>query len=367
MSLNEPRTGIEPRPGVLNISPYKPGAAPDLDFERIVNISNNESPYGPSPHALAAAARSVEAGFHLYPDPSCTALRQAIAAAHGIAPDNIVCSNGSEELLGLVAKAFARDGDEIVFSQYGFMVFAMATHAVGATPVVAAENNYTASVDAILDAVTAKTKIVYLANPNNPTGTYLPRDELERLRAGLPAGVLLVLDCAYAEFAVADDYDVGMDLVADGTDNTLVARTFSKIYGLAAARVGWAYCPEPVADVLHRVRGVFNVSGLSQAAAAAAVADQDFVADVRAKNRTEREKVSSALTDLGLNVLPSQGNFVLVRFADAAAATGATQHLAGHGVFVRPVANYGLTDALRISIGTAEENEIFLSHLGQGL
>lgn len=359
---------IEPRPGVLNISPYKPGDPPGLDFDRVVNISNNESPYGPSPDAIAAAAKSVEAGFHLYPDPGCAALRQAIAETHGIAAGQIVCSNGSEELIGLVAKGFARDGDEIIFSQYGFLVFALATHAVGATPVIAAEDNFTASVDAILDAVTARTKIVYLANPNNPTGTYLARDELARLRAGLPGNVLLALDCAYAEYAVSDDYDAGMDYVADGADNTLVIRTFSKIYGLAAARVGWAYCPGPVADVLHRVRGVFNVGGLSQATAAAAVGDQTFAAGVRAKNRAELEKVSAALTALGLEVLPSQGNFVLARFPGGAeAATSATAHLAANGIFVRPVGNYGLNDALRISIGTAEENEVFLTSLSDHL
>jgi len=358
---------IEPRPGVLNISPYKPGAAPNLDFERVVNISNNESPYGPSPRALAAAAGAVEAGFHLYPDPGCTALRQAIAIAHGIAPDNIVCSNGSEELLALVAKGFARDGDEIIFSQYGFLVFPMVTHAVGATPVIVDEVNLTASVDAILAAVTERTKIVFLANPNNPTGTYIPRDELARLHAGLPDNVLLALDCAYAEYAVSDDYDDGMELVTGGADNTLVIRTFSKIYGLAAARVGWAYCPAALADVLHRVRGVFNVSGLSQATAAAAAEDQDFVADVRTKNRHELEKVSTALTDFGLDVLPSQGNFVLVRFGDAARAAATTQYLAEYGIFVRPVGNYGLADALRLSIGTAAENEILLARLSERL
>ena len=355
---------IEPRPGVLNISPYKPGDPPNLDFDRIVNISNNESPYGPSPLALAAAAKLIEADFHLYPDPGCAGLRNAIADVYGIAADRIVCSNGSEELLGLIAKAFARDGDEIVFSQYGFMVFAMATHAVGATPVVAPEDNFTTSVDAILGAVTNKTKIVFLANPNNPTGTYLARAELDRLRQGLADNVLLVLDCAYAEYAVADDYDDSIDFVTNGDDNTLVIRTFSKIYGLAAARVGWAYCPTSLADVLNRVRGVFNVNGLSQAIAAAAMQDQAFISDVRSKSRKELERVTSALTDIGLDVVPSQGNFVLARFPDGPdAAVAATKHLAANGIFVRPVAGYGLNDALRISIGTAEENGIFLESL----
>jgi len=358
---------IEPRPGVLNISPYKPGDPPSQEFERTVNIANNESPYGPSPAALAAAAQAVADGFHLYPDPGCAALRRAIAEVHAIDADRIVCSNGSEELLGLVAKAFARDGDEIIFSQYGFLVFPMATHAVGATPVIAAENNFTASVDSILSAVTPRTKIVFLANPNNPTGTYIGRDELARLRAGLPENVLLALDCAYAEYAVSDDYDDGMGYVGDGGDNTLVVRTFSKIYGLASARVGWAYCPAPVADALHRVRGVFNVGGLSQAIAAAAIRDQAHAADVRSKNRAELEKVSAALTALGLNVLPSQGNFVLVRFSDGAGAAAAAEYLASKGVFVRPVGNYGLDDALRISIGTSAENEIFLNHLADHL
>ncbi len=356
---------IEPRAGVRNISPYTPGEPPELDFDRVINIANNESPYGASPAAVEAAVAALQNGLQLYPDPGCTALRRAIAEVHEIEADQIICSNGSEELLQLIAKAYAKDGDEIIMSQYGFLMFPVVAHAVGATPIAVEEDDCIANVDAIIAAVTEKTRIVFLANPNNPTGTYIPRDELKRLRDGLPADVLLVLDCAYAEYAVNDDYDNGMAYVNDGADNTLVARTFSKIYGLAASRVGWAYCPAPVADVLHRVRGVFNVGGPSQAAAAAAVRDQEFVASVRTKNLRELAKVSAGLGNLGLSVLPSQCNFVLARFPDAAAASDTAGYLASKGIFVRPVANYGLDDCLRITIGAEEENQILLAVLAE--
>jgi len=351
---------IEPRQGILNITPYKAGDSTVAGVDRIIKLASNESPMGPSPHAVEAIKVALDSGLNLYPDPACTALRAAIGSVHDLDPARIICSNGSEELLHLLAKGYAKDGDEIIFSQYGFLAYPIATHAVGATPVIVDELDYQTNVDGILAAATEKTKIVFLANPNNPTGTYLSKGEVTRLRDGLRDDILLVLDAAYAEYSDAADFDAGMGLVDNGLENTIVTRTFSKIYGLAGCRVGWAYAPEAVLDVLHRIRGAFNVSTLSQAAATAAVQDQDHIDQARAHNLNWLPKMTAAFEDMGLKVTPSLGNFLLVHFADGKAVS-ADQFLRSRGIIVRPVANYGLMNALRITVGTSEENETLIS------
>lgn len=353
---------IKPRNGILEITPYKAGDQSIKGVDRIIKLASNESPMGPSPYAVKAAKQAAEAGLNLYPDPACTALRAAIGDVHDLDPDRIFCSNGSEEILHLLAKGYARDGDEIIISQYGFLSYAIASHAVGATPVMVDEVDYQTNVDGLLAAATEKTTIVYLANPNNPTGTYLSHSEVTRLRQGLRDDILLVLDAAYAEYSDAADFDAGMNLVDNGLENTVVTRTFSKIYGLAGCRVGWAYAPASVLDVLHRIRGAFNVSAVSQAAAAAAVQDQNHVAKALTHNLLWLPKMTDVLMNLGLDVTPSLGNFLLVHFPEGKfQAAAADTFLRTKGIIVRPVGNYGLAGALRITAGTAEENQALLN------
>jgi len=357
---------IKPRQSLLNITPYKAGDAKIDGFKRVIKLASNESPIGPSPKAVAAAKKAIDAGLHLYPDPSCAELRAAIGEIHGLDPQQIICSNGSEELLHLLARAYASDGDEIIYCQYGFIAYPITIHAAGAVPVMVPEENYTANVDAMLAAVTPKTKIVNLANPNNPTGTYLAKDEVQRLRDGLRDDILLVLDAAYAEYVDKTDYDAGLALVDNmakrGMDNTIVTRTFSKIYGLAGARVGWAYGPLSVLDILHRIRGSFNVTAPSQAAAIAAVRDQGHLARARAHNLIWLPKMSGALEKLGLMITPSQGNFILAHFPGGAEQSSAANlFLRQQGIITRPVNNYDLAQALRITIGTDKENEALIT------
>src|SRR5579885_2485466 len=264
-------TRPQPRPGVLDIAPYIPGKSSAPGVAKVFKLSSNETPLGPSAHALAAYRK---AGEHLedYPDCSATALREAIGEAFGLDPDRIVCGAGSDDLLNLLARAYLKDGDEAIHTTHGFLVYPIATMGTGAKPVAALETNYTADVDAILKCVTPRTKVVFLANPNNPTGTYVPFDEVKRLQRALPANVLLVLDAAYAEYVRRNDYESGIELVAT-TDNVVMTRTFSKIYGLAALRLGWMYGPAHVVDAVNRIRGPFNVNGPAIAAGIAAIRD----------------------------------------------------------------------------------------------
>src|SRR5712672_40441 len=279
MSMQRP----QPRPGVLAIDPYVPGRSAAPGVSRVFKLSSNETPLGPSPNAIAAY-RAVADRLADYPDGAATALREAIGSAFGLDPNRIVCGAGSDDLLNLLADAYLQDGDEAIHTTHGFLVYPIATLASGARPVVAAETNYTADVDAILAAVTARTRIVFLANPNNPTGTYLPFHEIKRLHSGLPPRVLLVLDAAYAEYVRRNDYEAGIELVAT-SENVVMSRTFSKIYGLAALRLGWLYAPAHVVDALNRIRGPFNVNA---AAIEAGVAAMDDVAHLEA-SRTHNE------------------------------------------------------------------------------
>ncbi|MBY0296651.1 MAG: histidinol-phosphate transaminase [Methylobacterium sp.] len=352
-----------PRPGVLDIEAYVPGKSAAPAGVKLHKLSSNETPLGPSPAAVAAV-REGAAGLELYPDGTATALRRAIAGKYGLDPERIVCGAGSDELLSLLTYAYLGPGEEGLYSQYGFLVYRIAILAAGGTPVVAPEQDHTADVDAILAAVSPRTRIVYLANPNNPTGTYLPFDEVRRLHAGLPGNVLLVLDAAYAEYVRRNDYAAGLELVAE-SENVVMTRTFSKAYGLAALRIGWMVGPPAVVDAVNRIRGPFNVSAAAIAAGAAAMADDGHIAAAVAHNEAWLPKVTQALTDLGLPVTPSVGNFVLIHFPDAPgrSAAEADAFLTARGLILRRVGAYGLPNALRMTIGSAEANDAVIAAL----
>ena len=346
-----------PRPGVLDIAAYVPGRSKAPAGVRLHKLSSNETPLGPSPDAVAAY-REAGARLDVYPDGSQRGLREAIAAAYGLNADRIVCGAGSDDLLFLLAHAFVGHGEEGIYTEHGFAIYPIAIRAAGGVPVVAPETDLTTDVDAILSRVTAKTRIVYIANPNNPTGTYLPFDEVKRLRAGLPPDVVLVLDAAYAEYVRRNDYESGIELAAT-TDNVVMTRTFSKIHGLAALRIGWCYGPEHIIDALNRIRGPFNVSGPSLAAGIASMADRAHLERAAAHNEAWLPRVAEAMTALGLTVTPSVGNFILIHFprTPGRTAADADAFLYERGVVLRRVEAYGLPDALRMTIGSAESNE----------
>lgn len=341
-----------PKPYILGIHAYVPGKATTSDGRALVKLSANENPLGTSAAALAALkAERGEAAS--YPDPDSKALRAAIADLHGLDPARIVCGTGSDELLNLAAQAFAGDGDEVLFSRHSFAVYDIAARRCGATPIEARDTDYTADVDAILAAVTERTRVVFLANPNNPTGTWIAPAEVVRLHAGLPSYVLLVLDEAYGEYVEPEYQRIGFELAA-AHDNVLVTRTFSKIYGLAAERIGWATGAPPLIDVLNRIRGPFNVTSSGQKAALAAVSDQKFVTSSRDHNSAERARFVAAIEALGnhgLVAVPSQANFVLVRFEGRVTAETALHAIGEAGFAVRHLPSQGLPDALRITIG----------------
>ena len=355
----------QPRPGVLSIEAYVPGKSSAPGVAKVFKLSSNETPLGPSPKAIAAYN---EVGRHLedYPDGASTDLRDAIGRAFGLDPDRIVCGAGSDDLLNLLARAYLADGDEAIHTTHGFLVYPIATLGAGATPVVAPETDYTANVDAILKRVTPRTKMVFLANPNNPTGTYIPFDEVKRLHRGLPAQVLLVIDAAYAEYVRRNDYEAGIELVAT-SENVVMCRTFSKIHGLAALRLGWMYGPAHVVDAVNRIRGPFNVNAPAIAAGIAAIEDtahQDFA-------REHNTKWLAWLTDeigkLYLEVTPSVANFVLIHFADVKTATAANDYLMKRGLILRQVGAYKLPAALRMSVGTEEANRLVVKSLAEFL
>jgi histidinol-phosphate aminotransferase len=356
-----------PRPGVMDIAPYVGGDSKIPGVDRVIKLASNEGALGPSPRAQAAYAQ-IAAELHRYPDGSCAELRQAIGAKYGLDPARIVCGAGSDELLGLLCRAYCGPGDEVLYSQHGFLMYAIAAKAAGATPVTAPETNLTTSVDALLAKVTAKTKIVFVANPNNPTGTYISADEMKRLRQGLPAHVPLVIDAAYAEYVTRNDYSAGVELV-DAGQNTVMCRTFSKIYALGGVRLGWAYAPANIADVLNRVRNPFNVPAPAQAAGLAALADDEFLNLCRAHNDMWLPWLSTELRALGLEVVPSVGNFILVRFGKEPAknADAADKFLISKGIIARKMIPYGLGDCLRITIGQDFENKAVVAALREFL
>ncbi len=354
-----------PRPGVLDIDPYVPGKSTAPGVARVFKLSSNETPLGPSPRAIAAYRATAD---HLqdYPDGSARALREAIGGVFGLDPARIVCGAGSDDLLNLLADAYLADGDEAIYTTHGFAVYPIATLGSGAKPVVAAEKNYTADVDEILALVSERTKIVFLANPNNPTGTYVPFDEIKRLHRGLPPHVLFVIDAAYAEYVRRNDYETGIELVAT-SENVVMLRTFSKIYGLAALRLGWMYGPPHVVDAINRIRGPFNVNSAASAAGIAAIQDQAHVETARAYNECWLGWLTEEIGKLGLEVTPSVANFVLIHFPKTKGHTAeeADAFLMKRGLIVRRVVSYHLPDALRMTVGTEEANRLVVGALAE--
>lgn len=355
----------QPRPGVLAIDPYVPGKSTAPGVTRISKLSSNETPLGPSPRAMAAY-RGIAEHLQDYPDGSSTELREAIGDAFGLDPDRIVCGAGSDDLLNLLADAYLRDGDEAIHTTHAFLVYPIATLGSGATPIVAPETRYTADVDTILAAVSDRTKVVFLANPNNPTGTYVPFDEIKRLQRNLPSQVLLVLDAAYAEYVRRNDYEAGIELVAT-CENVVMSRTFSKIYGLAALRLGWLYGPAHVVDAINRIRGPFNVNAAAQAAGIAAIKDRAHVQAAQDHNERWLGWLLEEIPKLGLEVTPSVANFVLIHFPNTQgrSAADADAFLTRRGLILRRVTPYKLPNALRMTVGSEEANRLVVAALSE--
>lgn len=344
---------LSPRPGLLDITPYKPGASAP---KGAIKLSSNENALGASEKA-AEAFRNAGDKLHLYPDGGASKLREAIGQEEGIDPARIVCGAGSDELLQLIGRAYLQPGDKVVQNEYGFLVYRLVALQCGAELVSAKETNYRADVDTLLEAAGTDARIVFLANPNNPTGTYIPEREVRRLRENLPEDTLLVLDSAYTEFVDAPDYTSGMALV-DEYANTVVTRTFSKIHGLAGVRLGWMYGPAEIVDVIHRVRGPFNVNLPAIEAGTAAIRDRAFMAKSKAHNDQWLAFLQQQIGGLGYEVTPSVCNFVLVHFPDepGRSAADADRFLQQRGLVVRPLQPYGLPNALRITVGDEDAN-----------
>jgi histidinol-phosphate aminotransferase len=345
--------GPRPRPEVFSVASYIGGESKLPGANRVIKLSSNEGAFGPPPGAVAAIAVHAPA-MHRYPDGGMVALRAAIGKTFGLDPARIICGNGSDEILSLLITAYGGPGTELIMSAHGFSIYEIAGSLAGCTVKKAPERHLTTDVDAILALVSPATTMVFLANPNNPTGTLLSNAELARLRAGLPPDVLLVIDAAYAEYVEAPDYDAGISLV-DAGNNTVMTRTFSKIFGLGGARLGWGYAPAPIIDVLNRLRPPFNVSSTVAAAAMAALAEPGWLESSRTHNAKMRRQMADRLRAAGLTVHPSEANFLLVDFGTADRAIAADAHLRARGIIVRNVASYGLPACLRVTIGTAEE------------
>lgn len=345
----------EPKPWISAIDPYVPGKAKDAEGRALIKLSANENPLGCSPHALEALSRAAHPAT--YPDPDSTQLREAIGALHGIDPARIICGTGSDELLNLAAQAYAGPGDEVLFANFSFSVYDIAARRCGATPVIAPDRDYGTDVDQLIAHLTERTRVVFVANPNNPTGTYLPAAEISRLHDALPANVLLVLDHAYAEYLATEEEDGGLALAANAA-NVLVTRTFSKIYGLAGERVGWATGHAGLIAALNRIRGPFNVTNHGQVAAIAALADQPFVEASRMHNAEGLARLTELVESLGnhgLRAVPSKANFLLILFEGAVSAEQAHAALVKGGYATRWLPGHGLPQGLRITIGTEEQ------------
>lgn len=344
-----------PHPGILKITPYKTSDTTIPGVEQVTRLDSNENAFGASPAAIDAYCNAVHV-LNRYPEPSCQQLRQRLAEKHGLRTDQLVCGAGSEQLLALLCNAFAGPGDNIVCSEYGFIMYPICALASGASPAIATELDFRTDVSNVLARVTSSCRIVFIANPNNPTGTYLRWDEILELHERLPDGVLLVIDEAYAEYVDREDYRTALSLV-DESSNIVVLRTFSKIYGLAGVRLGWAYCPPPIADVLNRVRAPFNVNAPAQAAGLASLEDDDFLEQARNHNRVWLPKTIRRLERLGMQVPSSVANFVLAGLPrdDGRDASAAISFLRTKGIVVRGMQPYGLHSHVRITIGRDHE------------
>lgn len=346
----------QPKAGLLEIAAYVPGKEHVEGVAKVYKLSSNETPIGPSPHAVEAYRYWAD-HLSIYPDGQAEALREAIAETQGLNIANIICGNGSDELLGLLCQTYLAPGDESIITEHGFAVYKIQTLGAGATPVTVKETNERIDVDAILAAVSPRTKIVLIANPANPTGTYLPFEEVRRLHAGLPKHVLLVLDAAYAEYVKRNDYEAGIELVSSN-ENVVMTRTFSKIHGLPGLRIGWMYAPLHVIDAVNRIRGPFNMNSAAIAAGSAAIRDRNHVEKSVAYNEQWLTWLTQEFTKLGLRVTPSVTNFLLVHFPDNEARTAdkADAWLCSHGYILRRVGGYGFPNALRMTVGPEEAN-----------
>src|SRR5690606_33858864 len=357
----------QPKAGLHEIAAYVPGKEHVEGVAKVYKLSSNETPLGPSPQAIEAYRYCAE-NLSVYPDGQALALRQAIAESQGLNIGNIICGNGSDELLELLCQTYLAPGDESIITEHGFSVYKIQTLGAGATPVTVKEKDERIDVDAILAAVSERTRIVFLANPSNPTGTYLPFEEVRRLHAGLPKNVLLILDAAYAEFVRRNDYEAGVELVAANA-NVVMTRTFSKVHGLGGARIGWCYAPAHVVDALERVRDPFNVTATAVEAGAAAMLDRAHVDKSVAHNERWLPWLSEELARLGLRVTPSVCNFLLVHFPEAEkhSAARADNYLTARGYILRRVAGYGFPNALRMTVGTEEANRGVVAALSEFL
>ncbi|MEM7617075.1 MAG: histidinol-phosphate transaminase [Pseudomonadota bacterium] len=354
-------------PGIMDISPYKGGKSTisGKNNAPIIKLSSNENALGASPKAVQAYIAAAN-NLSRYPDGYSSVLRDEIANINNLDARNIICGAGSDELIALICSSYASIGDEILFSEHGFLMYRISTLKAGAVPVTAKEVDLTFNVDNILAKISDRTRIIFIANPNNPTGSYINRAELHRLRESLPSDILLVIDGAYSEYVLNDDYSDGTELV-DNYDNVIVTRTFSKIYGLAALRLGWAYANENIIDILNRVRGPFNVSAAAQNAGLAAILDTEFTDTSIHHNIMSLKFLTGELKKLGFKYHPTVGNFILIDFADIAGQTAndANEFLLSQNIIVRSVTNYQLPNSLRISVGTEQENTQLIQALGQ--
>jgi histidinol-phosphate aminotransferase len=350
-----------PRPAISGIDLYVPGESAAPGSTKVFKLSANETPLGPSPRAREAF-RAFADRLQDYPDGAATALREALGAKHGLDPARIVCGTGSDEILHLLAAAYIGPGDEGIFTKHGFLVYKIAILAAGGVPVVAEEKNLAADTDCILAKVGPRTKTVFLANPNNPTGTYLPFAEVERLARNLPAHVLLVLDAAYVDYVNRPDYSSGQELVSNN-ENVVMTRTFSKIYGLAGIRLGWCYAPPDVCDAINRIRGPFNTNGAAIAAGVAALDDTGHIGKAVAHNETWLAWLAREISALGIKVTPSVCNFLLLHFDGETQARAADRFLLHRGLILRAVGAYGLPHCLRLTVGTEEANRLVAAAL----
>jgi len=350
----------KPRDGILKIVPYVGGRSSLNDQQKVIRLASNEAAIGPSPKAIVAFKEQYNM-LHRYPDGSAEDLRNRLSELHRVNKNQIVCGSGSDEILQLLARAYAGPGDEILYSKHGFLVYKLAALAVGATPVAAPEENYCTSVDRLLENITKRTKIIFLANPNNPTGSYVTRSELFRLWEALPKNILLVIDAAYAEFVTKIDYSAGIELV-DKAENVVMTRTFSKIYGLAALRLGWCYGSDRIIDVLNRIRGPFNLTGAALAAGLAGLEDQEHLSRALKHNNKWMDQLVVGLEQIGIATLPSVCNFVLLQFSNKGPHTSnlADKFLTSRGILTRNVTNYELPDCLRVTIGRETEMHALL-------
>jgi histidinol-phosphate aminotransferase len=359
-------SGLETHSWIEDLNIYVSGKSHVAGKSEIVKLSSNESALGPSPMAMEAYKNIVHE-LHRYPDPVYHNLREAIATKYDLDVSRIICGVGSDEILKLACRAYLKPGSEAIYVAHSFSMYPIAIKSQGGIAIEVEDDNYTANVDNIISAITDKTRIIFLANPNNPTGTYIPTKEVERLWKNIPDNVLLVLDAAYAEFVDHHDYEAGIEL-STRANNVLMTRTFSKLYGLAALRLGWGYACKNIADTLDKIRDPFNVPSSAQIAGIAALYDVDFEQKALAHNKQWRDWLSDQLTILGLKVIPSCANFILMKFDDdKKTATSANDFLLKNGYILRHYNEQGLEDCLRLTVGTENQNKMLIQLLKEYL